>query len=176
MISPAVWPQEDSMGKSSETENARQPVPGFASSDDLQRALIETKRILEVAEKQLLLTDTKLIAYTFDYGKTLLRAGEQEESRRVLTLALSRGVDAFGAKSEEIVPVLISLADANAGLGNLKAQRKYLYQGECDWPMFGSRPTGFQTPSTNLLISSRKPFNLCQPRYALVCAMPNARE
>jgi len=126
LVSPAAWPQADSIPESVKTKNAQEPDATLSRHDELEGALIEAKRIFEIAEKQRLPTDTKRIAYALNYGDILRRSGKLKESQRVLTLTLSRGVDAYGAKSEEIVPVLFSLADANAGLGNLKAQRKHL--------------------------------------------------
>lgn len=81
---------------------------------DYEKSLIEARRGYELGQKLLPESDKSLAVVTFKYGDALLRAGDTDQSREILEVALDRFESAYGKSSIELVPVLEALAAASA--------------------------------------------------------------
>ena len=93
---------------------------------DYEASLVYAQRVWELAERLFPETDRQLAAATLNYGHNLLWVGRHEESEKILTTAVKRFEGVYGQNAPELIPALISLAEATATPPTYRPDQKLL--------------------------------------------------
>jgi TonB family protein len=98
----------------------------LSSAGNYSASLDEARRVLELSLKVFPENDKQVAAATANYGENLLKVGNNDQSLKILKIALKRYEILYGKNSPELIRILIWMAEASVTPPKNRPRQSYL--------------------------------------------------
>ncbi|MEQ9561722.1 MAG: TonB family protein [Woeseiaceae bacterium] len=98
----------------------------LSSAGNYGESLEEARRVLELSLKVFPENDKQVAAATANYGENLLKVGNNDQSLKILKIALKRYEILYGKNSPELIRILIWMAEASVAPPKNRPRQSYL--------------------------------------------------